>query len=92
MNTDIHSFSNLVPNFSRTRFSTREIYDREILNFFVISRNHTGLSDNAVNLLSELKEDSPAQLRVINFLLEQAAGDMDILPMTLMIAIIRAVF
>ncbi len=40
--------------------------------------NHTGLSDKAVNLLSGLKESSPAQLRVINFLLEQAAGDMDI--------------
>lgn len=40
--------------------------------------NHTGLSDKAVNLLSDLKESSPAQLRVINFLLEQAAGDMDI--------------
>lgn len=40
--------------------------------------NHTGLSDKAVNLLSDLKENSPAQLRVINFLLEQAAGDMDI--------------
>lgn len=41
--------------------------------------NHTGLSDKAVNLLSDLKESSPAQLRVINFLLEQAAGDMDII-------------
>ena len=40
--------------------------------------NHTGLSDKSVNLLSDLKERSPAQLRVINFLLEQAAGDMDI--------------
>ncbi len=40
--------------------------------------NHTGLSDKSVNLLSDLKENSPAQLRVINFLLEQAAGDMDI--------------
>ncbi len=40
--------------------------------------NYTGLSDKAVNLLSDLKENSPAQLRVINFLLEQAAGDMDI--------------
>lgn len=40
--------------------------------------NHTGLSDKSVNLLSDLKEKSPAQLRVINFLLEQAAGDMDI--------------
>ena len=41
--------------------------------------NHTGLSDKSVNLLSDLKENSPAQLRVINFLLEQAAGDMDII-------------
>lgn len=40
--------------------------------------NYTGLSDKAVNLLSDLKENSPAQLRAINFLLEQAAGDMDI--------------
>lgn len=40
--------------------------------------NYTGLSDKSVNLLAELKENSPAQLRVINFLLEQAAGDMDI--------------
>ncbi len=40
--------------------------------------NHTGLSDKSVNLLAELKENSPAQLRVIDFLLEQAAGDMDI--------------
>lgn len=40
--------------------------------------NHTGLSDKTVNLLSDLKENSPDQLRVINFLLEQAAGDMDI--------------
>lgn len=40
--------------------------------------NYTGLSDKAVNLLSDLKESSPAQLRVINFLLEQAARDMDI--------------
>ncbi len=40
--------------------------------------NHTGLSDKSVNLLSDLKENSPAQLRVVNFLLEQAAGDMDI--------------
>lgn len=40
--------------------------------------NHTGLSDKAVNLLSDLKETSPAQLRVINFLLEQASEDMDI--------------
>lgn len=40
--------------------------------------NYTGLSDKAVNLLSDLKESSPAQLRVVNFLLEQAAGDMDI--------------
>ncbi len=40
--------------------------------------NHTGLSDKAVNLLSDLKESSPTQLRVINFLLEQAAGDMDL--------------
>ncbi len=40
--------------------------------------NYTGLSDKAVGLLAELKENSPAQLRVINFLLEQATGDMDI--------------
>lgn len=40
--------------------------------------NYTGLSDKAVNLLSDLKENSPAQLRVINFLLEQAE-DMDII-------------
>ncbi len=40
--------------------------------------NHTGLSDKSVILLLDLKENSPAQLRVINFLLEQAAGDMDI--------------
>lgn len=40
--------------------------------------NYTGLSDKSVNLFTELKENSPAQLRVINFLLEQAAGDMDI--------------
>ncbi|MCM1059831.1 MAG: helix-turn-helix domain-containing protein [Eubacterium sp.] len=40
--------------------------------------NYTGLSDKSVNLLSDLKETSPSQLRVINFLLEQAAGDMDI--------------
>ncbi len=40
--------------------------------------NHTGLSDKSVNLLSDLKESSPTQLRVINFLLEQAAGDMDL--------------
>ncbi len=40
--------------------------------------NYTGLSDKAVGLFAELKENSPAQLRVINFLLEQAAGDMDI--------------
>lgn len=40
--------------------------------------NYTGLSDKSVNLLSDLKENSPAQLRVINCLLEQAAGDMDI--------------
>ncbi len=38
--------------------------------------NRTGLYDKAVNLL--LKESSLEQLRVINFLLEQAAGDMDI--------------
>ena len=38
----------------------------------------TGLSDKAVNLLSDLKESSPAQLRVVNFPLEQAAGDIDI--------------
>lgn len=40
--------------------------------------NHTGLSDKSVNLLSNLKENSPAQLQAINFLLEQAAGDIDI--------------
>ena len=40
--------------------------------------NHTGLSDKSVILLSDLKENSPAQLRAVNFLLEQAAGDMDI--------------
>lgn len=40
--------------------------------------NYTGLSDKSVNLLAELKENSPAQLRAINFLLEQATGDMDI--------------
>lgn len=40
--------------------------------------NYTGLSDKSINLLSDLKENSPAQLRVINFLLEQAAEDMDI--------------
>ncbi len=34
------------------------------------------LSDKAVNLLSDLKESSPAQLRAVNFLLEQAAGDI----------------
>lgn len=39
--------------------------------------NYTGLSDKSVELLSDLKENSPEQLRVINFLLEQA-GDMDI--------------
>lgn len=41
--------------------------------------NHTGLSDKAVIFLSDLKENSPTQLRVINYLLEQAAGDMDII-------------
>lgn len=40
--------------------------------------NYTGLSDKAIYLLSDLKETSPDQLRVINFLLEQASGDMDI--------------
>lgn len=40
--------------------------------------NYTGLSDKSVNLLADLKGTSPAQLRVINFLLEQAAEDMDI--------------
>ncbi|MCM1276882.1 MAG: hypothetical protein NC299_16220, partial [Lachnospiraceae bacterium] len=40
--------------------------------------NYTGLSDKSVNLLSDLKKTSPDQLRVINFLLEQASGDMDI--------------
>ncbi|MCM1277072.1 MAG: helix-turn-helix domain-containing protein [Lachnospiraceae bacterium] len=40
--------------------------------------NYTGLSDKSVELLADLKETSPAQLRVINFLLEQASGDMDI--------------
>lgn len=40
--------------------------------------NYTGLSDKSIELLSDLKENSPAQLRVINFLLEQAAEDMDI--------------
>lgn len=41
--------------------------------------NYTGLSDKAVDLLAGLKENNPAQLRVINFLLEQAVGDMDII-------------
>ncbi len=40
--------------------------------------NHTGLSDKSVNLLSDLKENSPVQLRTVNFLLEQAEEDMDI--------------
>jgi len=40
--------------------------------------NFTGLSDTAVKLLAELKENSPQQLQAVNFLLEQAAGDMDI--------------
>ncbi|MCM1168032.1 MAG: hypothetical protein NC401_18775, partial [Ruminococcus sp.] len=40
--------------------------------------NYTGLSDKSVELLADLKETSPDQLRVINFLLEQASGDMDI--------------
>ena len=40
--------------------------------------NYTGLSDKSVGLLSELKEKNPQQLKAVNFLLEQAAEDMDI--------------
>ncbi len=40
--------------------------------------NYTGLSDKAVELLAELKERKSPQLQTVNFLLEQAAGDMDI--------------
>lgn len=55
--------------------------------------NYTGLSDKSVNLLADLKETSPDQLRVINFLLEQAWG-IWILFMNLMMIpiIITAVF
>lgn len=40
--------------------------------------NYTGLSDKSVSLLAELKEKNPQQLKAVNFLLEQAAEDMDI--------------
>ncbi len=41
--------------------------------------NYTGLSDKAVGLLAELKERKTPQLQAVNFLLEQAAEDMDII-------------
>lgn len=40
--------------------------------------NFTGLSDKSVKLFAELKEKNPQQLKAVNFLLEQAAEDMDI--------------
>ena len=40
--------------------------------------NYTGLSDKAVELLADLKERKSPQLQTVNFLLEQAAGDLDI--------------
>lgn len=36
-----------------------------------------GLSDTAVNMLAKLKKNNNARLRIINFLLEQAADDIE---------------